>query len=82
MGVAVRFRDGCRRAGGGRFWLEEHLGKRVNHERFEQALETKATTIAVGCPFCNVMLSNASAETGHEGIATKDVLELAAKALK
>jgi Fe-S oxidoreductase len=72
----------CCGAGGGRFWLEEHLGKRVNHERFEQALETKATTIAVGCPFCNVMLNNAAGETGHEGVATTDVLELAAKALK
>jgi Fe-S oxidoreductase len=72
----------CCGAGGGRFWLEEHLGKRINHERFEQALETKATTIAVGCPFCNVMLNNAAGETNHEGIATTDVLELAAKALK
>ncbi len=72
----------CCGAGGGRFWLEEHLGKRINHERFEQALETKATTIAVGCPFCNVMLNNAAGETGHEGIATTDILELAAKALK
>ncbi len=72
----------CCGAGGGRFWLEEHLGKRVNHERFEQALETKAGTIAVGCPFCNVMLSNAAGETGHEQVATTDVLELAAKALK
>ena len=72
----------CCGAGGGRFWLEEHLGKRVNHERFEQALETKATTIAVGCPFCNVMLNNAAGETNHEGVATTDVLELAAKALK
>ncbi len=72
----------CCGAGGGRFWLEEHLGRRVNHERFEQAMETKATTIAVGCPFCNVMLNNAAGETGREGIATTDVLELAAKALK
>ncbi len=72
----------CCGAGGGRFWLEEHLGKRVNHERFEQALATKATTIAVGCPFCNVMLNNAAGETGHEGVATTDILELAAKSLK
>jgi Fe-S oxidoreductase len=72
----------CCGAGGGRFWLEEKLGTRVNQERFGQALETKATTIAVGCPFCNVMLNNAAGETGHENIATTDILELAAKALK
>ncbi|MBI4913661.1 MAG: (Fe-S)-binding protein, partial [Acidobacteria bacterium] len=72
----------CCGAGGGRFWLEEHLGKRVNHARFEQALETKASCVAVSCPFCNVMLGNAAGETGHEQVGTQDVLELAAKALK
>lgn len=72
----------CCGAGGGRFWLEEHLGKRVNHARFEQALETKAGTVAVACPFCNVMMNNAAGETGHESVATTDILELAAKALK
>ena len=72
----------CCGAGGGRMWLEEKLGTRVNHARFEQALETKATTVAVACPFCNVMLNNAAGETGHETIQTQDVLELAAKALK
>jgi Fe-S oxidoreductase len=50
--------------------------------RFHGTPAVRATTIAVGCPFCNVMLNNASAETGHEGVATKDVLEPAAKALK
>jgi Fe-S oxidoreductase len=72
----------CCGAGGGRFWLEEHLGKRVNHARFEQALETRASGVAVACPFCNVMLANAAGETGHEGFGTVDVLELAAKAAR
>ncbi len=71
----------CCGAGGGRFWLEEKLGKRVNHERFEQATATGADGIAVACPFCNVMLGNAAGETGKEGFLTTDVLELAAKAL-
>ena len=71
----------CCGAGGGRFWLEEKIGKRINHERFEQATATGAQAVAVACPFCNVMLNNAAGETGHEGFATHDVLELAAKAL-
>lgn len=71
----------CCGAGGGRFWLEEKLGKRVNHARFEQAVATGASGVAVACPFCNVMLGNAAGETGKEGFATTDVLELAAKAL-
>lgn len=72
----------CCGAGGGRFWLEEKLGQRVNHARFEQVLETRAACVAVACPFCNVMLNNAAGETGHEEVATQDVLELAARALK
>jgi Fe-S oxidoreductase len=71
----------CCGAGGGRFWLEEKLGKRVNHARFEQAVATSANGVAVACPFCNVMLNNAAGETGKEGFATTDVLELAARAL-
>ncbi len=71
----------CCGAGGGRFWLEEKLGKRINHARFEQAMATGAESVAVACPFCNVMLSNAAGETGHEAFKTVDVLELAAKAL-
>jgi Fe-S oxidoreductase len=71
----------CCGAGGGRMWLEEKLGSRVNHLRLEQAMETKAECVAVACPFCNVMLGNAAGETGHEEFTTYDVLELAAKAL-
>jgi len=42
---------------------------------------TSANGVAVACPFCNVMLNNAAGETGKEGFATTDVLELAARAL-
>jgi Fe-S oxidoreductase len=71
----------CCGAGGGRMWLEEKLGSRVNHLRLEQTLETKAEGVAVACPFCNVMLNNAAGETGHEGFTTTDVLELAARSV-
>ena len=72
----------CCGAGGGRMWLEEKLGSRVNHLRLEQAMETKASGVAVACPFCNVMLNNAAGETGHETFKTTDVLELAARSAK
>ncbi len=71
----------CCGAGGGRMWLEEKLGKRINHERLDQAAATGAAGVAVACPFCNVMLGNAAGETGREGFSTRDVLELAAEAL-
>lgn len=67
----------CCGAGGARMWMEEHLGKRVNIERTDEALATNAEKIATGCPFCRVMISDgvtARQETGKgEGVEVVDV---------
>lgn len=48
----------CCGAGGGRMFLEENIGQRINENRAQEAIGTGAATIAVGCPFCNTMLGN------------------------
>ncbi|MFL5779092.1 MAG: heterodisulfide reductase-related iron-sulfur binding cluster [Chloroflexota bacterium] len=70
----------CCGAGGGRMWMEEDRGTRINAERTRQALETGAQTVATACPFCMVMLSDGIAAAGAagEGIATLDVSEVLA----
>jgi Fe-S oxidoreductase len=47
----------CCGAGGARMWMEEKLGTRINVNRTEE-VATGAERIAVGCPFCKVMLSD------------------------
>ena len=72
----------CCGAGGAQMWKEEEPGTmRVNAARFKEAKETGANTLAVGCPFCMTMLSDASRTDGGS-IEVKDVAELVAERLK
>ena len=70
----------CCGAGGGRMFMEEHLGNRINLERTDQAIKTGATTIATGCPFCMTMLSDGVKDRhADEQIKVKDIAELVAE---
>ncbi|MEP7003374.1 MAG: (Fe-S)-binding protein [Chloroflexota bacterium] len=80
-----RERGFCCGAGGGRMWMEEKVGQRVNHRRVEQILDAgnargaQPAKVASGCPFCLIMLDEG---VGAKGIAEQlkpvDVLELVA----
>ena len=73
----------CCGAGGGRVFLEETIGTRVNVERTEQALATGAKTVAVGCPFCMTMLTDgAKTKNVDETLEVRDLAELVADRLK
>ena len=71
----------CCGAGGGRMWLEEDQGSRINQLRYSQLEASGAENLAVACPYCFSMLSDAQNETGHEEAKTWDVIELVAQAL-
>ncbi|WP_433955181.1 (Fe-S)-binding protein [Janibacter indicus] len=62
----------CCGAGGARMWMEEQLGSRINLNRTEEAIATGADRIAVGCPFCRVMLTDGLTAKQSEG-ASEDI---------
>lgn len=66
----------CCGAGGGRMWMEEHLGSRINIKRTEEAIQTGAKKIATSCPFCITMISDGlKAKNQQETIQVVDLAE-------
>lgn len=49
----------CCGGGGGRMWLHEHLGRRINLIRAEEVLETGVDLVGTACPYCLTMLDDA-----------------------
>ncbi len=66
-------RSFCCGAGGARMWMEEKIGERINMNRTAEAVETGADQIAVGCPFCRVMLSDGLTSLQADGKAREEV---------
>ena len=67
----------CCGAGGGRMWMEERMGKKMNMERTDEALASASETLAVGCPFCNIMLADGVTERhADEQMVVRDVAQI------
>jgi Fe-S oxidoreductase len=61
----------CCGGGGGRAWMEEKIGNRVNQTRVQEAADTGAEVVAAGCPFCITMF-----EDGIKGKGLEDKLKV------
>jgi Fe-S oxidoreductase/nitrate reductase gamma subunit len=67
----------CCGAGGGRMFLEEHEGTRINNNRAEEALSTKADTVASACPFCMTMMTDGIKSFDQQDkVKVKDIAEI------
>ncbi|PLX83650.1 MAG: electron transfer flavoprotein [Desulfuromonas sp.] len=72
----------CCGAGGGRMWMEELTGTRINLERVKEALQEQPDTVCVACPYCMTMLEDGLKDEGAENVRVKDVAEVVAEALE
>jgi Fe-S oxidoreductase len=73
----------CCGAGGARMWMEEHIGKKVNTERSQEAIATGASRIAVACPFCYVMFDDGvKGEGADEEVKVQDIAEILWEAME
>ncbi len=77
----------CCGAGGSRMWLEENIGTRINVNRTDEALATGADVISTACPYCLIMLDDATKARQAEGAAAEsvrvmDVAQLLEQSLK
>ncbi|TMD65170.1 MAG: 4Fe-4S dicluster domain-containing protein [Chloroflexi bacterium] len=77
-----RKRGFCCGAGGGRMWMEEKIGKRINHERVEQTLRTQAPRVATACPFCLTMFRDGISAKGAENqLQVRDLAQYLAESV-
>jgi Fe-S oxidoreductase len=73
----------CCGAGGGRMWMEEKIGTRVNHNRVDEVLESGVDTVATACPFCTIMLTDGvNDRNAAEKVQVLNVSELVARSMK
>jgi Fe-S oxidoreductase len=74
-------RSFCCGGGGGRMWMEEKLGTRINLNRVDEAIETGAAEVAVACPFCRIMVGDGMVARESE-VEVLDVAQVLLRSVK
>jgi Fe-S oxidoreductase len=78
-----RSKSFCCGGGGGRAWMEENIGKRVNQTRMKEALSTGAEVLAAACPFCITMFDDGiKGLEAEERMQIEDIAEIVVRALE
>jgi Fe-S oxidoreductase len=72
----------CCGAGGGRMWMEEFIGERINLKRVEEALSKNPDTICVTCPYCMTMFEDGLKDKQAGETRVRDIAELVAEGLR
>ena len=73
----------CCGGGGGRAWMEETIGKRINQTRVNEALETGAEVLAAACPFCITMFDDGiKGVEAEERMQIEDISEIVLQAIE
>ncbi len=63
----------CCGAGGGRMWMEESIGTKVNDERSAELVATGASRVATACPFCYIMMDDGVKGLGRDDVIVQDI---------
>ncbi|MHB1653123.1 MAG: heterodisulfide reductase-related iron-sulfur binding cluster [Desulfitobacteriaceae bacterium] len=72
----------CCGAGGGRMWLEENAGQRINELRTEEAIAVQVDLVGTGCPFCLTMINDGiNTKNKAEAMSAMDIAEILAQSL-
>jgi Fe-S oxidoreductase/nitrate reductase gamma subunit len=78
-----RDRGICCGGGGGRFWMEERVGRRISEMRTDEVIDTGAGIVATACPYCLQMFEDAIKSKGvEESLTVMDLVELVEKSTR
>lgn len=72
----------CCGAGGGRMWMEEHEGSRINLNRVKEAISNNPGTICVSCPYCLTMFEDGLKDLQVANTKVRDIAEVVAEGMR